>query len=86
MCFKPGKYSSNLFYNYQLNTHISTVVLQEICWLQKNFEMVILLIAFNCVVYEIAQRCIPDLWFQAVVLGTLQKTAKVYLVMEFESK
>ena len=56
----------------------------EICKYQKNTDLLIHKIPFQCLVREIAQNFKSDLGFQGAAMFALQEAAEAYLVLLFE--
>ena len=59
--------------------------MREICLFQKSVDLLILLLAFQWLVYEIAQDFKMNLHFQSSAILALQEAAKTWLVELFES-
>ena len=70
----------------KMQYHPVAVALEEICYYQKNTELLIHKLYFQHLFHEVAQDFQSDLQFQASAFIALQEASNAYLVGLFEDK
>ena len=66
-------------------THYALIAMREICWFQKSMALLIPLLPFQHLVWEITQDFKMGLHFQSSAILALQEAAETWIVQLFES-